>query len=98
MLFFSTDVFAQEMSNEKYQKIIVMDHENEGWLDVFVDPTNFDCKCDDVIQLSLKPTATKNVYKTEDGLVTLTIKNNAYIFTVGGKQNCCYIKPGQYTI
>ncbi len=96
MLFFSNDVFSQEMSNEKYQKIMVMEHENEGWLDVTVDPIKFDCECDNVIQLYLKPTATKNVYKTEDGFVTLTIKSNVYIFTVGGKQNCCYIKPGKY--
>lgn len=97
VLCFSTNAFSQEMSNEKYEKIIVMEHENEGWLDVFVDPMKFDCECDEVIRLSFRPTSTKNVYKTEDEFVTLTIKNNVYMFTVEGKQNCCYIQPGKYT-
>lgn len=90
LFFLSVDTFSQEIRNDKYQKIMIMDGENKDWLEIFVDPTNFGCECNDVIKLSLKPTNIKNVYKTEDNLVTLTIKEVKYVIKVEGEQDCCY--------
>lgn len=97
LLFFTPILtFSQEMSNEKYQKIIVMNGEKKGWLEVFVDPLHFGCECNDVIKIDFKPSTVKNTYKTEDNSVTLNVIRNSYIITVKGEKNCCFIKPGKY--
>jgi hypothetical protein len=85
---------SQELSNEN--KINVMDGENPDWLDVFVNPTNFNCECEDRISITLKPTQVKNHYKTDDNIVTLEIKGNSYIFKTNKTDNCCFLKPGKY--
>jgi hypothetical protein len=87
---------SQELSNENGNKIIVMDGENPDWLDVFVNPTNFNCECEDRISITLKPTQVKNHYKTDDNIVTLEIKGNSYIFKTNKTDNCCFLKPGKY--
>jgi hypothetical protein len=89
--------YSQEYSNEKYNKITIMDGEKKGWLSVFSDPTQFGCECNDVISLEFKPTKIKNVYKSIDNTVTLTMKGNAYIVSIQGTKECCFIKPGKYT-
>ena len=87
---------SQELSNENGNKIIVMDGENPDWLDVFVNPTNFNCECEDRISITLKPTQVKNHYKTDDNIVSLEIKGNSYIFKINGTNECCTIKAGKY--
>jgi hypothetical protein len=89
--------FAQEFSNDSNNTIMVMDGESQGLLDIFVDPTSFNCECDGVIQLTVKETKTKNVFTDNNNAVTLTIKGGSYIIQVHSKVDCCFVKPGTYT-
>jgi hypothetical protein len=89
--------YSQELSNEKYQKIIVMDGEQIGWLEIIADPSKFDCQCDDVISCVVKKTSKPNYYKSDDDLVTLQIKGNKYIVTLSREAECCFVKPGTYS-
>lgn len=88
--------FSQEMANEEYQKIIVMEGENDGWLEVYVDPLNFECECDELIVVQLIPDSDKkNIYRTEDNSVTFKIIEDYCVITVDSEE-CCFIRPGKY--
>ena len=94
--------FSQEMSNEDYNRIIIMEGEFGGSLEVFVDPLHFDCTCDDVIShlLFLSEEKTVNeqlVYISEDGYIQLDIQDNYYIITANMELGCCAIRPGTFT-
>ena len=88
---------AQEYSNGSNNTIMIMDGESQGLLDIFVDPTSFNCACDGVIQLTVKETKTKNVFTDNNNAVTLTIKGGSYIIQVNSKVDCCFVRPGTYT-
>jgi hypothetical protein len=98
LLFMPIIVFSQEMTNKKYQKIIIIDGENKNWLAVYVDHLHFDCECDSVIKIDFKPTKYKNIYKTEDNSAKLIILNNSTscIIRVKEEKNDCFVKPGKY--
>ena len=89
---------GQELSNEKYQKIIVMDGEKAGWLEIFVDPLDFDCSCDEVIKAIVKKTNQPSVYKSDDGVIKLEIKGEKHIVTILNNTECCFLRPGVYTM
>jgi hypothetical protein len=89
---------SQEMGNEQGNNIIVMDGELEGSIEVFVDPTNFDCECEDVISHLFFRNESENLYLTEDGLIRLEIYNENYIFSFRIETNCCAVRPGIYTM
>ncbi len=94
--------FGQEMSNEQGNTILLMDGELEGSLEVFVDPTNFDCQCDGVIShllfLSKQKTVVEQlVYVSEDGNIQLEIQDHYYILKVHRELGCCAIRPGTYS-
>lgn len=97
LLLTSLGSYAQEFTNEKNNTIMIMDGESEGLLDVFVNPTNFDCSCEEVIQLTLKKVPSQQVYKSNDGVVSMTSKGNNYVIQVTGQVGCCFIKPGTYS-
>ena len=90
--------FSQEMSNEKYQKIIIMEGEQEGTLDIFVDPTNFGCECDDVISANISKSKIPNIYFSEDKVIKLEIKGEKYIISISKETVCCSVKAGVYTV
>ena len=89
--------YSQELSNAKYQKILLMDGEKKGWLDITVDPSKFECDCESQITISLKPTSQKNIYKSEDGIVILEIKNGKYTVKLTEESDCCFIRAGVYS-
>ena len=88
--------FTQQLSNAKYQKIILMDGDKSGTLQIFADPTHFDCECSDVISAILIKTSNPKIYKSADNIIKLEIKGNKHIITINGKTDCCFIKPGTY--
>ena len=90
--------FSQEMSNEDYNRIIIMEGEFEGSLEVFVDPTNFDCVCDEVISHLFFPAEDASMFLTEDGSIRLEIVEDRYIFSFRVDSYCCAIRPGVYTM
>ena len=96
--FISFVSYSQEFSNDKYQKTIIMDGKKSGWLEVFADPTHFGCECNDVISIDFKPTKIKNVYKSIDNTATLSFKGDSFIITIQGSKECCFVKPGKYTL
>lgn len=91
----SHNSFAQEYSNDLNNTIMIMEGESPGLLDIFVDPTSFNCKCEGVIQLTVKET--KNVYTDSNNTITLTEKGESYVIQVNSKVPCCFVRPGTYT-
>ena len=89
--------YSQEFSNESYQKIIIIDGENEGDLEIFADPISFDCECDNVITVIVKKSSKPNIFISDDNIVTLEIQGEEYIISLSKKTECCFIKPGLYT-
>ena len=89
--------FSQEMCNEEYQKIIVMDGEQEGSLDIFVDPNNFGCECD-LITANIIKSKNPNIYFSEDNVIKLEIKGNKYIISISKETDCCFVKAGVYKV
>ena len=97
-LFFTiqaSTVFSQELHNGIHD-IIVMDSETAGWLEIFANPMQFDCSCDEVIAVVVKPTDQENVYASDDRKLMLTIQNEQYLITTQTDE-CCYVKDGTYT-
>jgi len=99
--FISTS-YGQEFSNEQGNTILLMDGDEEGSLELFVDPIHFDCTCDDVIShllfLSEEKTANEQlVYISEDGYIQLDIQDEYFIISTHTDLGCCAIRPGTYT-
>jgi hypothetical protein len=89
--------YAQEFTNEKNNTIMLMDGESEGVLEIYVDPTRFDCECDGVIMHTLKKSASQQSYKSEDDMITMIPKGKNYVIQVNGQVGCCFVKPGIYS-
>ena len=92
----SFNSFGQQMSNEKYNRIMVADGPQKGWLEIFVDPTGFECECKDVPSVVFKPTSRKDSYQSEDKSVVLQIKGASYIVSIKEDKDCCFLKAGNY--
>ena len=95
-ILFSFNSFGQQVRNEENNRIMVSDATQKGWLEIFVDPTGFECECTDVPSVLLKPTSTKNSFQSEDKSVLLEIKATDYIVTIKGDKKCCFLKEGTY--
>ena len=94
--------FGQELSDEQGNTILLMDGDEAGSIELFVDPIHFDCTCDDVIShlLFLSEEKTVNeqlVYISEDGYIQLDIQDDYYIVKANMELGCCAIRPGTYT-
>ena len=89
--------FSQELSNDKYQKIIIMEGEKNGWFEIIADPMKFECECAEVISATVKPTSKKNFYKSDDGIIQMEIKDGKYIIKLSSETDCCYIRAGVYS-
>jgi archaellum component FlaF (FlaF/FlaG flagellin family) len=88
--------FGQQLSNEKYNRIMVADGPKKGSLEIFVDPTGFECECKDVSSVVFIPTSKKGNYQSEDKSVALQIKGASYIVSVKEEKGCCFLKVGTY--
>ena len=93
---FASYSFGQQLSNEKYNRIMVADGPKKGSLEIFVDPTGFECECKDVPSVVLKPSSKKNNYQSIDETVLLQLKDGSHIVTIKGKKTCCFLKAGTY--
>ena len=96
IFFASYSSFGQQMTNEKYNRIIVTEGPQKGWLEIFVDPTGFECECKDVPSVVFKPISRKGCFQSEDKTVVLQIKDDTYIFSVKENKDCCFLKAGTY--
>lgn len=93
---FTSYSFGQQLSNDKYNRIMVTEGPKKGWLEIFVDPTGFECECKDVPSIVFKPTTKKGNYQSEDKSVALQIKGASYIVSVKEEKDCCFLKAGTY--
>lgn len=93
---FSSYSFGQQLSNDKYNRIMVTEGPKKGWLEIFVDPTAFECECKDVPSVVFIPTSKKGNYQSEDKSVALQIKGASYIVSVKEEKDCCFLKEGTY--
>ncbi len=96
VILLSFNSFGQQVSNEKNNRIMVNEATQKGWLEIFVDPTGFECECSDVPSVVLKPSSKKNSYQSIDKTVLLQLKGGNHIVTIKGKKTCCFLKPGTY--
>jgi hypothetical protein len=88
--------FSQKYSNTQGREVLFGEENEEGLFELYVDPTGFDCECEQItIYLHF---IGNNKYTTDDGNVEITVSDKSLNIKVIDETECCFVKKGIYTI
>ena len=97
-LFLSAQDFsAQQFTDAKMNEFILMDKDESGMFEVFVNPVHFDCACEGAISI-LFSSKVPNKYISKDENITMVISGKKVTVTVKNTTECCMLKAGVYTL
>lgn len=91
------DVSAQQFTDAKMNEFILMDKDESGMFEVFVNPVHFDCACEGVISI-LFSSKVPNKYISKDQNITIIVSGKKATVTVKNATECCLLKAGVYSI
>jgi hypothetical protein len=88
---------AQQFSDAKMNEFILMDKDENGMFEVFVNPMHFDCECEEVISI-LFSSKVPNKYISKDENITIVVNGKKATVTVKNATKCCLLKAGIYSV
>jgi hypothetical protein len=91
------DVSAQQFSDAKMNEFILMDKDENGNYEVFVNPMHFNCECEAPLSFLFTSTA-PNKYFSKDKNISIVVSGKKATVTVKDAKDCCILRAGVYTV
>jgi hypothetical protein len=91
------DVSAQQFSDAKMNDFILMDKDENGNYEVFVNPMHFNCECEAPLSFLFTSTA-PNKYFSKDKNISIVVSGKKATVTVKDAKDCCILRAGVYTV
>lgn len=89
--------YCQSFSNDEMNEFIFIENEENGFHELYVDPSRFDCACDSPILILFTPKS-KNIYVSKDQNIKLISRGVKMKVKVKDASQCCNVKPGKYFV
>lgn len=88
---------AQKFTDAKMNEFILMDKDENGMFEVFVNPMHFECECEGPISI-LFSSKVPNKYISKDQNITIVVSGEKATVTVKNTTECCLLKAGMYSV
>jgi hypothetical protein len=91
------DVSAQQFTDAKMNEFILMDKDENGNYEVFVNPMHFNCECESPLSFLFTSSA-PNKYSSKDKNIAIVVSGKKATVTVKDPKECCVLRAGVYTV
>lgn len=90
-------LFGQQFADAKMNEFILMDKDENGNYEVFVNSMHFNCECEEVISIMFA-SKVPNKYISKDENISIVVSGKKATVTVKDATECCLLKAGVYTV